>query len=127
MKALKLDAAYRPIEVIDALEALVMCIVGKAVSVEDYDKIISSAYISFKLPAVIVLKTIVKFKFQNVCCSRHNVLIRDKYECQYCGKRVAVEELTVDHIMPKSRGGQNTWDTCQSWEIIIFYTLLNPE
>ena len=63
MMALKLDASFRPIAVIDALEALVMCIVGKAHPVETYEKNIRSPSQSFKLPAVIVLKTVVKFKF----------------------------------------------------------------
>ena len=110
MKALKLDAAYRPIEVIDALEALVMCIVGKAISVENYEKNISSAYLTFKLPAVIVLKTVVKFKFHNISCNRSNILIRDKNQCQYCANYFIPEHLTLDHVIPKSRGGKNTWE-----------------
>ena len=110
MKALKLDAAYRPIEVIDALEALVMCIIGKAISVENYEKDVSSAYLTFKLPAVIVLKTVVKFKFYNISCNRSNILIRDKNQCQYCTKYFASEHLTLDHVIPKSRGGKNTWE-----------------
>jgi 5-methylcytosine-specific restriction endonuclease McrA len=109
MKALKLDAAFRPIEVIDAIEALVMCIVGKAVSVENYEKNISSAYLTFKMPAVIVLKTVVKFRFSGVACNRTNVIIRDKNRCQYCTKTFQTEHLTIDHVMPKSRGGKNTW------------------
>jgi len=109
MKALKLDASYRPIEVIDAIEALVMCIVGKAISVENYDKSISSAYLTFKVPAVIVLKTMVKFRISGVACNRTNVIIRDKNRCQYCTKTFPTEQLTVDHIIPKSRGGKNTW------------------
>ena len=59
MMALKLDASFRPIEVIDALEALVMCIIGKATPVEIYDTKISSPSKAFDLPAVIVLKTVV--------------------------------------------------------------------
>jgi 5-methylcytosine-specific restriction endonuclease McrA len=110
MKALKLDATYRPIEVIDAIEALVMCIVGKATPVENYETSVSSAYLTFKVPAVIVLKTIVKFKFHSISCNRHNIIIRDKNECQYCGISFASNELTIDHIFPKSRGGDNTWE-----------------
>ena len=109
MKALKLDATYRPIEVIDAIEALVMCLVGKAMPVETYNKKICSPSQSFDLPAVIVLKTIVKFRFNSVACNRHNVILRDKNQCQYCAKNFSSEQLTLDHVMPKSRGGKNTW------------------
>ena len=84
MMALKLDSAYRPIEIIDAIEALVMCIIGKATPVETYDKKINSPSKSFELPAVIVLKTVVKFRIDTVACNRVNLLHRDGNQCQYC-------------------------------------------
>ena len=61
MKTLKLDATYRPLEVVDCIEALVLCIIGKATAVEEYEEKISSPSITFKIPSVIVLKTIVKY------------------------------------------------------------------
>ena len=84
MMALKLDSAYRPIEVIDAIEALVMCIVGKASVIETYEKRISSPSVTFDLPAVIVLKTVVKFRLTTVACNRINIIWRDQNQCQYC-------------------------------------------
>tara|TARA_R100000152_G_C6683370_1_gene116691 strand:+ start:72 stop:572 length:501 start_codon:yes stop_codon:yes gene_type:complete len=110
MMALKLDSAYRPIEVIDAIEALVMCIVGKAIPVETYQKKISSPSKSFDLPAVIVLKTVVKFRLSTVACNRSNIIWRDKNQCQYCGNYFTDDKLTMDHVMPKSRGGDNSWE-----------------
>ena len=110
MMALKLDSAYRPIEVIDAIEALVMCIVGKAIPVETYQKKISSPSKSFDLPAVIVLKTVVKFRFTTVACNRKNIVWRDNNQCQYCANYFPSDKLTMDHVLPKSRGGQNTWE-----------------
>ena len=109
MMALKLDSSFRPIEVIDAVEALVMCIVGKAMPIENYKRKISSPSNSFLLPAVIVLKNIVKFRFTTIACNRTNVIWRDKNQCQYCCKHFKPEELTLDHVLPKSRGGKNTW------------------
>lgn len=109
MKALKLDSSFRPIDVIDAVEALVLCIVGKARTIESYKKEIKSVTESFKLPAVIVLNRYVKFKFTQVPCNRSNVLWRDKNQCQYCGVIFKPQELTLDHVIPKSRGGKNTW------------------
>lgn len=109
MKALKLDSSYRPIDVIDALEALVMCLVGKARVIEKHAKEIRSVSKSFKLPAVIVLNRYVKFQFSYVSCNRENVLWRDNNTCQYCGKTGNPEKLTLDHVIPRSRGGDNSW------------------
>lgn len=109
MKALKLDASYRPIEVIDAIEALVMCLLGKAQPIEIYEKKIRSPNTSFQLPAVIVLKTIVKFRFTGMACNRSNILLRDKNQCQYCKRKFEPELLTLDHVIPKSLGGKNVW------------------
>ena len=109
MKALKLDATYRPVEVIDAIEALVLCIIGKAKAVETYTKEICSPSKTFKLPAVIVLTNIVRYRFSGIICNRTNVIWRDGNRCQYCAKIFPTEKLTVDHIIPKSRGGAKTW------------------
>jgi len=109
MKTLKLDSTYRPIGVIDCLEALVMCIVGKATAVEEYDEEISSPSITFKIPSVIVLKTVVKFISTGFRPSRNNILWRDKNQCQYCGVIEAPRDMTIDHVIPRSRGGENTW------------------
>ena len=110
MMALKLDASYRPLEVIDALEALVMCLIGKAVPVETYDTKINSPSKSFELPAVIVLKNIVKFRFTTIACNRINIVWRDNNQCQYCGNYFSTDKLTMDHVIPKSRSGKNTWE-----------------
>ena len=110
MKALKLDSAYRPLEVIDAIEALVMCIVGKALAVETYEQKISSPSKSFDLPAVIVLKTVVKFRLTTVACNRSNIIWRDSNQCQYCANHFPDDKLTMDHVIPKSRGGTNSWE-----------------
>ena len=108
--ALKLDSAYRPIEIIDAIEALVMCIIGKAIPVETYEKKINSPTKAFDLPAVIVLKNVVKFRFTTIACNRQNIVWRDNNQCQYCGNYFPLDKLTMDHVIPKSRGGKNTWE-----------------
>jgi 5-methylcytosine-specific restriction endonuclease McrA len=109
MKTLKLDLTYRPVGVIDCLEALVLCIVGKAVAVEEYEEEISSPSTTFKIPSVIVLKRAIKFISHGIKPSRNNILWRDSCKCQYCAKEYSASELTLDHIMPRSRGGENTW------------------
>ncbi len=110
MKALKLDSSYRPIEIIDAIEALVMCLVGKATAIEKYTKRIRTPSTTFELPAVVVLRRIVKFRFYEVLCNRENVIWRDDFTCQYCGEEFPFVDLTLDHVIPSSRGGTNEWD-----------------
>ena len=105
LKTLKLDASYRPIEVIDALEALVLCWLDKASMLETHEQKAHSPNKSFDLPAVIVLKRLVKFTYNNMQCNRHNVLWRDHNTCQYCGIVYDDRELTLDHVVPKSLGG----------------------
>ena len=97
MKALKLDATYRPVEVIDALEALVLCIVGKAKAIETYAREICSPSRAFKLPAVIVLTNIVKYRFGGIMCNRQNIIWRDNNKCQYLnpGKSMIVEKTIL--------------------------------
>tara|TARA_B100001094_G_C17933871_1_gene672102 strand:+ start:277 stop:789 length:513 start_codon:yes stop_codon:yes gene_type:complete len=108
-KTLKLDASFRPVEVIDALEALVLCLVGKAAAVETYTEVINTVTEKFELPSVIALKRIVKFHFTTVSCKRVNVIWRDENQCQYCAKFFSTDKLTIDHILPSSRGGRDTW------------------
>ena len=108
-KTLKLDAAYRPIEVISGTDALVMCLIGKARTVETYDKVIRSTSQVFKIPAVIVLCRVIKFRFNALHCNRKSIFARDKHICQYCQNSFGDKELTLDHILPKSRGGDKTW------------------
>lgn len=110
MKSLKLDSSYRPVDVIDAVEALVLCLIGKARVVENYNQEIRSVAESFKLPAVIALNRYVKFRFSYVACNRNNVLWRDNYQCQYCKNHFHSDKLTLDHVIPKSRGGDNSWN-----------------
>ena len=109
MKTLKLDATYRPVGIVDCIEALVLCIVGKAVAVEEYEEDISSPSVTFKIPSVIVLKTIVKYFDYQISPNRTNIIWRDNNSCQYCSKKMQSSELTMDHVLPKSRGGDNTW------------------
>lgn len=108
-KTLKLDASFRPVEVIDAIEALVLCLIGKAAAVETYTEVINTVSEKFELPSVIALKRIVKFHFTTVACKRANVIWRDENQCQYCAKYFPTDKLTIDHIMPSSRGGGDTW------------------
>ena len=109
-KTLKLDSSYRPLEIVDSIEALVLCLIGKAYAIENYKKEIRSVSESFKLPAVIVLTRYVKFHFHTMTANRANVIWRDQNTCQYCSKEEESRMLTIDHVLPRSKGGKNTWE-----------------
>ena len=62
------------------------------------------------VPEVILLTTFNRMPPRTVKFNRRNIYMRDHYTCQYCGKRPPKEELTIDHIVPRSKGGKSTWE-----------------
>ncbi len=104
-KVLVLNASYEPLNTCSWRRAIVLVLKGKAEQLECENKII---YSSHYLPTVIRLRNFVKIPYKEINLSRKNVLHRDNYTCQYCG--VHKKDLTVDHIIPKSKGGKDTWD-----------------
>ena len=63
-----------------------------------------------RIPEVILLNAFNGFFRREVRFSRRNIFERDKHTCQYCGKKLAKSELTIDHVVPQSKGGKDTWD-----------------
>lgn len=62
------------------------------------------------VPEVILLRGFNRMPPRTVKFNRRNIYIRDNYTCQYCGRRPAREDLTIDHVVPRSRGGRSTWE-----------------
>ena len=102
--SLKLDAAWQPLEIISTYKAFNMCYSGRA-------NIVSSFKVDgYMIPSVVVLHSYIrKFPFR-LSCNRKNVFWRDNFQCQYCGKTFKFDELTMDHVVPKSKGGTKTWE-----------------
>lgn len=63
-----------------------------------------------RLPEVIILSAFNSFVKREIPFTRRNIFARDNHQCQYCGRRFSKQELTVDHVVPRSRGGGDTWD-----------------
>ena len=76
------------------------------------DALIRSPRMALVVPEVIVLKTYDGRGERAVVFSRRNLFKRDHYTCQYCGAQPGPEELTVDHVLPRSKGGYSTWENC---------------
>jgi 5-methylcytosine-specific restriction endonuclease McrA len=76
--------------------------------VSEYDSVVHSPSTELRLPSVISLKDYVNLD-RWPAFTRFNVFLRDSFLCQYCGKGYPTEDLTFDHIVPRSRGGRTTW------------------
>lgn len=68
--------------------------------------------LSVRVPEVIALREYDGYPVRQVAFTRRNVYRRDAFTCQYCGERPGVEHLTIDHVMPRSRGGGSSWENC---------------
>jgi 5-methylcytosine-specific restriction endonuclease McrA len=73
---------------------------------------IQSVKFRLKVPEVISLTNYDRIPRKTVAFSRRNIYQRDRYTCQYCGVQPGSEELTIDHVLPRSRGGTSTWENC---------------
>lgn len=65
-----------------------------------------------RVPEVITLLAFNQLPSSAVTFSRRNIFKRDRFTCQYCGRQPKADELTIDHVVPRSVGGQSTWDNC---------------
>ena len=108
VKILVLNYSYEPLQFCNAKRAIIMVLNERAESIESDGEMVRSPNKTFELPAVIrVLKMVKKSRRKSIAFNRKNILRRDNFTCQYCGD--VDNALTVDHIHPKSRGGESSW------------------
>lgn len=107
---LVLNASYEPVNVCAARRAVVLILKGVAAAEELSQIFVHSALQSFRLPSVIRLLEYRRIPHQSRALSRKNILIRDRYTCQYCLRTLPSAELTLDHVIPRSRAGETTWE-----------------
>ena len=108
MRTLVLNAGYEPLAVVSFKRALVLVMNKKATILRaDAEHPITATAGFFDRPSVIVLSRYVRVPYaRKVPLTRRGVLRRDGHHCAYCGKSAN----TIDHVQPKSRGGQDTWE-----------------
>lgn len=105
---LVLNYGFEPLHFTHARRAITLLLAGKAEAVEASPHVLRSPSRAFSLPAVIRLAVYIRRPYlDRVAFNKKNILRRDGYACQYCNRRG--ERLTVDHVIPRSRGGQTTW------------------
>ena len=105
---LVLNLDFQPLNVCNVRRAVVLLAKEKASVIEQNGHLVTSERMSFPSPSVIRLAYHVKRPRPVVKMTRKEVLVRDDHTCQYCGKRG--HDLTLDHVMPRHRGGQHIWE-----------------
>lgn len=108
MRTLVLNAGYEPLAVVSFKRALVLVMTEKATVIEHVEnEPVWGSTGSWDRPAVIVLSRYVRVPgSRRIPVTRRGVLRRDGHRCAYCGKVAS----TIDHVMPRSRGGKDTWE-----------------
>lgn len=111
METLVLNASYEPLYRTTFEKAINLIFDGKAEVVEEYeDAWLRSVNFTIKMPSVVRLIQYVRAKRRGVRLNRANVYQRDQGRCQYCELRVLMKDFTYDHVIPRSQGGQTTWE-----------------
>ena len=108
-RVLVLNQSYEPISVCNVKKAMALLFLMKAeIVASNESRKVRTIKDIFAYPSVIRLRRYIHVPVRKVELSRKNILRRDNHQCQYCGTTKA--PLTIDHIVPKSRGGGETWE-----------------
>ncbi len=107
-RVLMLNQNYEPLTICSARRAVVLLFQGKAEMIETSNGLkLRTVSTSYDLPSVVRLWHYKKVPFKKIMLTRKNILTRDGNRCQYCG--TIKGQMTVDHIVPKTMGGRDTW------------------
>jgi 5-methylcytosine-specific restriction endonuclease McrA len=105
---LVLNQNYQPISICTAERAFVLVFLRKAEMLSDIASLkLTSIDHTFRFPSIIRLHRYISIPYKRVNLSRYNIFKRDGNQCVYCGNR---ERLTLDHVVPRSLGGRDSWD-----------------
>lgn len=107
---LVLNATYEPLHIVSVRRAIILLLKEKAEVVEATEARLRAEHFTMPVPSVIRLVTYVRLPHHVALpVTRRTVLARDNYTCQYCGAMPGKAQLTVDHVVPRSRGGDDGW------------------
>src|SRR5436190_1541334 len=123
-RVLVLNTSFEPINVCTERRAVVMIFKGVARVEEHNGHMLHSQKLSIHAPSVIRLTEYIHIPFERRSLSRKNILLRDHSTCQYCGRQYPPSELTLDHVLPRSRGGESGLGTPELVVIAIVIFLL---
>ncbi len=107
---LVLNATFEPLSLVSVRRAVVLLLREKAELLEATERMLHSSSQALPEPLVIRLTRYVRLPHRSVPPTRTAIMLRDAYTCQYCNDTPGRHDLTVDHIIPRSRGGSHSWD-----------------
>lgn len=107
---LVLNASYEAIHVCTARRAMTLLFKGAAVVEQVSPHVVHTNKLNIPVPSVVRLVKYRKMPRQNRSVSRKGILLRDSSTCQYCREKTPPAQLTLDHVVPRSRGGDSTWE-----------------
>jgi 5-methylcytosine-specific restriction endonuclease McrA len=113
-RTLVLSSGYEPIQVVSWQRAITLLALDKVDIVAQYDAVVRAVSIVMQVPSIVRHRSAAKRRPTTVKFSRSNIYARDDYRCQYCGIACTVDELTYDHVIPRSHGGRTTWENIVS-------------
>ena len=105
--------SYYPLSLCSWQDAIKAVFLERVSVIENYEQVVHSPSISFKLPSVVALKNFV-MQHRRPVFTRFNVFLRDNFTCQYCYQRYSANELTFDHLVPRYLNGRTTWNNVVS-------------
>lgn len=107
-EVLVLNQDYQPLSVCSVQRSVKLLFLEKAELLHDRpDMMLRTVTEEYSYPSVIRLKRYIRLPYSRIALSRRNIMKRDRQTCQYCGIK---SDLTLDHVMPKSRGGRDSWE-----------------
>ena len=109
---LVLNQNYEPLNVCNARRAFNLVDRGKAEVIEHSEGALRSAFHAFPIPSVLRLIYMIRRPRPQMRLTRREIFVRDHYTCQYCSRQT--KDLTIDHVLPRHRGGPHTWDNLVS-------------
>lgn len=120
-RVLVLNSSYEPIKIVHWKRAILLFLADKIEVLDCHpNAVVNSVMESFSLPSVVRIRSFVRLRSKSrksrahYSFSRHHIFMRDEYNCQYCLKTFSAKDLTLDHVIPVTRGGQKTWENLVS-------------
>ncbi len=105
---LVLNQDYQPLSICSVQRSMKLIFLDKAELLhDDPEKELRTIRKAYQFPSVIRLRNYIRIPYSKVVLSRRNIMRRDNFTCMYCGKK---SDLTIDHVIPKSRGGKDVWE-----------------
>lgn len=105
---LMLNVNFEPLHICNTKRAMALVLGGKAEIILNGRGVLRTSHAEYEIPSVIKLSYMIKRPHPRISLSKKEILRRDNYTCQYCGRKS--QQLTIDHVIPRHRGGSHSWE-----------------